>query len=307
MRKFIFALALLSLMACQPAGMRLGVENDTYALEESYFDRLDMAPNERVQQMEPEAFYNDDHQARSEASNSSNEPTSETYLAYKYNYASRLPHGSIKSVIGTHIESCQKAGRTECEVLQSNVSERSKTNVSASFSFRADPKWLQAFLDQMQTDVKNANGKIVSNTVSVEDLTPAILDSDARLKAQVTLRDRFKTLLETQDGDLADLLAVESELARVQGEIESATAVLKALQSRVSMSRVEIRYVSEAVAVNSGTFNEVSYAFKNFLGNTMDGLGSVIVFVAFMLPWFIFIFLPSFFLIRRFWRRRKKV
>ena len=304
MRKFIFALALLGLMACQPAGMQLYDSYDeNYALE---FDRLNLGTIEREALDDQDVFYNDDQQTRAKESNPSKELRSETYLAYKYDYATRLPHGSIQSVMGKHIESCQQAGRSKCEVLLSNLSERSKTNVRANFSFRADPKWLDGFFTQMQTDVENENGKIVSNTVSVEDLTTAILDSDARLKAQLTLRDRFKSLLETQDGDLADLLAVESELARVQGEIESATAVLKALQSRVSMSRVEIRYVSENVAVNSGTFYEVSYAFKNFLGNTMDGLGSVIVFVAFMLPWFIFIFLPSFFLIRRFWRRRKK-
>jgi len=285
MRKLFLGLALLGLTACQPAGMRLGdgYHQSYEEYEDSYgteFESLNLfagGPNEHY---ERDFFYNDDQQTRSKASNSSNEPSSETYLAYKYNYASRLPHGSIKSVIGTHIESCQKAGRTKCEVLQSNISERSKTNVSASFSFRADPKWLEAFLEQMQTDVKNANGKIVSNTVAVEDLTTAILDGDARLKAQVTLRDRFKTLLETQDGDLADLLAVESELARVQGEIESATAVLKA--------------------------HQVSNAFRNFLGNMMDGLGGVITVIAYMLPWFIFIFFPSFLLIRRIWRRRKK-
>ena len=304
MHKFIFALALLSLLACQPSGSQYERLN---MYEPIFAEGFRSAGNTNIEIADPNWQLADGaRNQNSKQSLPSEKANSEGYLAYRYDYATRLPHGSIKSVMGKHIEDCQNAGRAKCEVVLSNLSERSKTNVSGSFALRADPKWLEDFFTQMQEDVEDANGKIVSNTVSVEDLTTAILDSDARLKAQLTLRDRFKSLLETQDGDLADLLAVESELARVQGEIESATAVLKALRSRVSMSRVEIRYHSEDVAVNSGTFYSVSYAFRNFLETTMNGLGSVIVFVAFMLPWFIFIFLPSFFLIRRFWRRRKK-
>ena len=58
MRKFIFALALLGLMACQPAGMQLNDSYDeNYALE---FDRLNLGTIEREALDDQYVFYNDD-------------------------------------------------------------------------------------------------------------------------------------------------------------------------------------------------------------------------------------------------------
>lgn len=244
-------------------------------------------------------------QLQSKSSTESDTDNSGNYLAYRHNYSTRLPAANIKQTANKHIEVCQSAGRNKCQILQSNISDHSSTNVAASFSFRADPVWLESFFDQMHADIKNAKGNIESNTTSVEDLTTAILDSDARLQAQIALRGRLHALLETQDGSLADLLALEREIARVQGEIESATAVLKALRARISMSQVDIFYRSKNVALSGNAFSEVSYALKNFLTVLMNGLGGVILFLAYTLPWFIFIIAPGFLISRKLWRRHK--
>jgi len=122
--------------------------------------------------------------------------------------------------------------------------------------------------------------------------TNNLTNSDiARLKAQTTLRTRLENLLETREAKLPDLLALERELARVQSEIESATANLKALRARVSMSIVNLSYTSERVVV----------------GLVSNGLAGVIRFIAILLPWMIFLILPGLFALRWFWRRRKKI
>lgn len=256
-----------------------------------------------------DSSYSDGHlgeQVEAKNAKETDPASSGNFLAYRHNYSTRLPADHVKQTADKHIEACRTAGRDKCQILRSNISDHSSTNVDASFSFRADPVWLESFFDQMRTDVKNAKGKIESNTVSVEDLTTSILDSDARLKAQTALRGRLEGLLETRDGELTDLLALEREIARVQGEIESATAVLKALRARVSMSQVDISYRSKYVAVSGNAFSEVSYALKNFLRILMSGLGGVITFLAYTLPWFIFIILPGFLISRKMWRRHKR-
>jgi len=157
----------------------------------------------------------------------------------------------------------------------------------------------------MQSSVKAAKGKMINNSVSAEDLTRQILDTDARLKAQTTLRDRLQGLLATRDAKLNDLLALERELARVQAQIESATTTLNLLRKRVSMSVVNISYNSQNVAVSQSALAPIGRALKGFIGRFSSGLANVINFLAAILPWFILVILPGLWLLRRWWRGRQ--
>jgi len=137
-----------------------------------------------------------------------------------------------------------------------------------------------------------------------QDLTRQILDTDARLKAQTTLRDRLQGLLATRNAELKDLLALERELARVQGQIESATTTLNVLRKRVSMSVVDINYQSQSVAVSQSALAPIGRALKGFVGQFAYGLSNVIEFFAGILPWLIFVIIPGLWVLRRWWRGR---
>ena len=77
-------------------------------------------------------------------------------------------------------------------------------------------------------------------------VTRVIVDTEATLRAKRALRDRLQQLLATRPGSLADLLGVERELARVQGEIDSSEPNLASTRTRVAMSAVTIEYASTA-------------------------------------------------------------
>jgi len=232
--------------------------------------------------------------------------TAGVFLAYRYGYGLVMPSASVKPTAEKHMQICRDAGPSKCQITGSNTNNYSETDIRANLSLRAEPDWLQRFVSGMKADVAEVDGRIESENTSVEDLTRAILDTDARLKAQTTLRTRLKNLLETRDAKLPDLLALERELARVQGEIESATANLKALHARVSMSVVNINYSSQRVAVSGSSFAPIGEALKDFVGIVSDGLAGVIRFIAIMLPWLLFVIIPGLFALRWFWRRRKK-
>jgi len=229
------------------------------------------------------------------------------YLAYRYGFGLVMPSASVKATADKHMQICRDAGPSKCQITGSNTNNYSETDIRANLSLRAEPDWLQTFITGMKADVAEVDGRVESENTSVEDLTRAILDTDARLKAQRTLRTRLGNLLETRDAKLPDLLALERELARVQAEIESATANLKALRARVSMSVVNLGYTSERVAVSRSAISPIGAALKDFVGTVSEGLAGVIRFFAAILPWMIFVILPSLFLLRWFWRRRKAV
>lgn len=233
-------------------------------------------------------------------------PTVQSFLAYRYNYGFELPSKTVASTAKSHADLCLEAGANKCQILSSSTNDNNADFVSSQLSLRAEPKWLETFVENIQESVSSAEGRMTSNSISAEDLTRSILDTDARLKAQTTLRNRLQGLLATRDAKLTDLLALERELARVQGEIESATTTLAALRQRVSMSRVDIGYQSKRVAVSQSAVSPVVRALKGFVGDLSYGLAGVISFFAAILPWLILVILPGLWLLRWFWRKRKK-
>lgn len=243
--------------------------------------------------------------AKSPRGQNTENSTSQNFLAYRYNYGFQLPAKSVAATSKSHAEMCLEAGPSKCQVLNSSTSSQNEDYVSANLSLRAEPEWLESFKADLQNSVEAAKGKMTSSSVSAEDLTRQLLDTDARLKAQTTLRDRLQSLLATRNAELKDLLALERELARVQGQIESATSTLNVLRKRVSMSVVDINYQSQSVAVSQSALSPIGRALKNFVGQFAYGLSNVIEFFAGILPWLIFVIIPGLWIVRRWWRGRK--
>jgi len=114
------------------------------------------------------------------------------------------------------------------QVTRATVEERER----AEYFIRVPPERLDALMDSVA-----ALGDVESRSVGVEDVTERVIDAEARLNSLRASRDRLRQLLE-RAGTVQDVIAVERELARVQGEIESLEARLTALRSQVALSEL---------------------------------------------------------------------
>ncbi|MBL4871422.1 MAG: DUF4349 domain-containing protein [Robiginitomaculum sp.] len=229
---------------------------------------------------------------------------SQLLLAYRYHFNFAIPSKALETVSQKAIETCTSAGVDMCRVVSSSLNRYSDDNVSANIELRIAPKWFEDYKASLLNDSKGGGGKLTGSTTSSEDLTIAISDSGAKLGALKTLRARLTGLLETKGSDLKDLIAVERELARVQGQIESSTARLRVLRTRVSMSQLYLNYETKAVAASRSSFSPIKHALNDFIGTVAQGFAGVIRFTAFFLPWLI-IGIPLLWVVRRFWRKRK--
>lgn len=103
---------------------------------------------------------------------------------------------------------------------------------SASFTLRIPEAGLDAFLAGL-ADL----GEVQSINVNAQDVTLEVVDLEARI---TTLEDSIGRLreLQQQTTSVADLVAVESELANRQAELESLNARRDYLANQVSLSTV---------------------------------------------------------------------
>ncbi len=212
-------------------------------------------------------------------------PSTLPMLAYSYTQTLEAPNARIAGLMRGHEQACAAAGPTVCQVFGSSLAtDRENGAVRGTLELRAQPAWLTAFRAGLEGQARAAGGRSLSSNTQTEDLTRSIVDSEATLRAQTTLRDRLQTLLATRDGRLADMLQIETELARVQGQIDAIQSELAVMRTRVNTSALTVSYQSETIAVGEGTFEPLADATDSFVGNLVKAAAVIVVLISVLLP-----------------------
>lgn len=84
-----------------------------------------------------------------------------------------------------------------------------------------------------------ALGDVTYRSIGAEDVTEQYVDVEARLKNRVVLRDRMKQLLDKAT-DIKDILAIETELNRIQSDIDSMEARMKSLKGKADYATIHL-------------------------------------------------------------------
>ena len=225
------------------------------------------------------------------------------FLAYAYQMGLEIPSARLASVMDAHVRACQTAGPRLCQLVGASRSGDPDSAMNGTVNIRGEPTWLRTFMGGVSAQVNAAGGRVLSQATNTEDLTRSIVDTQAHLRAQTALRDRLEQLLRSRPGRLSDLLDVERELARVQGEIDATQSNLAVMRTRVDMSELTITYQSAPRPVGSDTFEPLRQAFANFLGIIVIGFAAIITLIAGLLPFAIVIIPIVWGLLS--WRRRR--
>lgn len=138
---------------------------------------------------------------------------------------------------------------------------------TASVQMRVPQAKLETALQAMK-----ALGSFDSQSITAEDVSTQLVDSQARLK---NLRKTEATLLEImgRSGSVSDVLKVAQELSNVRNQVEQITAQLTALQNQVAYSSIQLNLVEVTASVRSqpavgaqisNTWESATHSFGKF-------------------------------------------
>ena len=82
-------------------------------------------------------------------------------------------------------------------------------------------------------------GHVEKRQISADDVTEQVVDLEARVATRRAVRDRLRSLLE-RAGSIPDVISVERELARVQGELDVLERRLEYLRGSTSMAELSV-------------------------------------------------------------------
>lgn len=271
------ATALMTLAACGGSG-----GSDSYAPsapESVAYDRRAMAEEKMIQAAPAPT-------APGQPVEDGAVPETGPMLAYSHYRSIDAPANAVAGIAESHRAACDAAGSRQCMVVSVSQSGNPEDEwVSANLFLKASPEWTETFLSGLEGSIAGAKGRVTEATTNAEDLSTRIVDTDARLKAQITLRDRLQNLLTDRPSELGDLLALERELARVQADIDSQSSVLAALRQRVAMSDIRLNYSTRHNPVSASVWKPLGDAVDGFFGNVARILAAIITFIPFALFW----------------------
>ncbi|MFV0464202.1 MAG: DUF4349 domain-containing protein [Nostocoides sp.] len=90
-------------------------------------------------------------------------------------------------------------------------------------------------------------GTVLDRSVSTEDVTASLVDTDSRIKTMTTSIERLRAFL-AQSTKLDQVVSLEKELTTREAELESLKAQLASLKDRVAMSPITVALTTDTSA-----------------------------------------------------------
>jgi hypothetical protein len=149
-------------------------------------------------------------------------------------------------------------------------------------------------------------GSVQSVSISTDDVTTKSEDLNARITALQTSITRLLAL-ESKATTTADLIALESDIATRQGDLESLTAQQRYLKDQVSMSTIKLELLAPTAAVVKPGPPTPGSAFIAGVSGFGVFFNWVFLVVVYLLPWLVLvaaIWIGLVYFLR--WRRRRR-
>lgn len=160
-----------------------------------------------------------------------------------------------------------------------------------------------AQFDAALKDIRATAGEVTSEKVSGKDVTEEYIDLEARLRTQRALEAQLLDIMKTAR-EVSDAISVQRELTNVRTEIERVEGRRRFLENQSSLSTINVTLQPPAPLVaTTGFFHSVAEA----LGDGVDIAANITLFLIrallALLPVFLFIVLPAYFVLRYLLRR----
>ena len=211
--------------------------------------------------------------------------TGQPRIAYRFGYGFRLPEDAVKPLQDRHADMCETRGPNVCRIISMQQSGEDDAAHHGSLHLAVAAPIARSFGKEITGVAENAEGELVSSSIDGEDLSKQIVDTEARLRTRIVLRDRLMDVLRSRRGTVAELVEAERGVAKVNEEIDQARSWLAEMNGRVDFSQMHISYSSGAVIARESSFTDPVTDALSAAGPTFGGMiGALIRLMTILLP-----------------------
>ncbi len=164
-----------------------------------------------------------------------------------------------------------------------------------------------AKFDAALTEIRQTASRVIVESIKGQDVTEEFIDIEARLRTQKALETQFLEIMK-RTNSVADALNVQTEIARVRGEIEKIEGRKRFLESQASLStiKIELNAPTAFSSNSSGFFGQLAQAFGTGFDAALIFILYFVKFLIALLPFLILVVLPIYLLIRYLLKKSRK-
>jgi hypothetical protein len=192
-------------------------------------------------------------------------------LAYVYDLVFEMSGGDIGTLMRRHADLCEQQGPRSCRIIGMDLSgSAERQDMNGKLQLAVAAPHARALTALLEKEAKGAGADQTATTISSEEVSKSLVDTEARVRAREQLRDRLTEVLRTRQDSVKELVEAERQVAAVNEEIDQARSWLAETKERVNFSRLDIDYREKAAAGS---------AFLGPIESAFGSLGSVLGFV----------------------------
>ena len=154
---------------------------------------------------------------------------------------------------------------------------------SASLTLKVPPAKFPAVLRALD-DL----GRVETRKIQVEDVTETVVDLDSRIKTAATSVERLRVLLAGAE-DVNAVVALESELAQREQQLETLEGQRRALANRVDLATIDVHLAEKTSPRASGRIPGVGEGLRGGWAALVNFLKVLVLVLAAALPFLPFV------------------
>lgn len=186
-------------------------------------------------------------------------------MAYAFDLGFRLAGKDLVPLQQAHADMCEALGPMNCQIIQMSSSGEIDEDIRGELQLAVAADKARGFAKVLSGAATQAGAEAFRANIQGEELSKSIVDTEARLRSRIALRDRLQGVLETRRGKVEELVEAERGVAAVNEEIDAAQSWLREQKGRVAFSRMTITYET----ANPGG------SFLDPIENALGSLGSI--------------------------------
>ena len=272
--KLLAPVSLLALIACsdsaeQPAkDAASGAPPTQYAVEAATADAAEEATDAVAGNATPEDA------DMAELPGHPDIPVTLPQMAYVFDYGFRLAGETIAPLQQQHADMCEAQGPYSCRIISLTRTGEDEDEIHGELQLAVASDKARGFGALLAASAEAVDAEAFRANIQGEDVSKSIVDTQARVRSRIALRDRLMEVLRTRRGTVEELVEAERNVAAVNEEIDQAQSWLKEQQGRVAFSRMTLTY--ESATPGGSFFKPIESAFGS-LGAIFGGLTALLI------------------------------
>ncbi|MGB3471444.1 MAG: DUF4349 domain-containing protein [Erythrobacter sp.] len=191
----------------------------------------------------------------------------QSQIAYSYDYGFRIDSDEMLELQQAHTALCDAMG-DQCRIIRSSQARADSYDAYGELQLQIAADKAGELTQELEAPAIELGGALISSVKDGEDLSEQIIDAEARLRSRLVLREKLTDILRSQRGSVDELVKAESEVAKVNEEIDATRTRLEQFRNRIRFSDVRVSYEPAFGETQVGFVRPVTFALRS-IGSTL--------------------------------------